>query len=63
MTITIGFWAIPVAVVVVAIVLAFLFDDDLRNGNGGFLAGCFGMMIILVGIVLAGGLVLGRLLS
>jgi hypothetical protein len=63
MTVTFGFWALPVAVVIVAVIVALIADPDFRNNTGGMLGGCLGMLIVLGGLVLAAGLAIGGLLA
>jgi hypothetical protein len=60
MTITLGFWAIPVAVIIVSLILAALLDIETFTSNS-LGAGCLGMTIILCGVLLAAGLTIGHL--
>ena len=63
MTITIGFWAIPVAIVVVGYIIALIADEDFRNNSGGMLSGCLGAAIVTAALFLAAGVVLGKYLA
>lgn len=61
MTFTIGWWGVPLAVFLIALVIAVLVDGE-EMASGEMLSGCLGFSIIAVGTLVAIGITIGHYL-
>lgn len=60
MTIHLHWYCLPILIIISGIIAAFVFDSDLRHGNGGLLSGCLGMFILFLSLFLALGVAIGH---
>jgi hypothetical protein len=62
MTITLHWWAVPLGIVLLGLIVGFAIDSDLREGNNGLMEGCLGVSIIGLAAFLAIGVTIGHFL-